>query len=62
MIPGMAPVTQYQLLESDVQNYKNFLLKNESYKPYKYYINSLIILFIDEIYRLDFIHKKLACS
>ena len=30
-------ISYYQLLESDVQNYKNFLLKNESYKPYKYY-------------------------
>ena len=30
-------ISYYQLLESEVQSYKNFLLRDESYKPYKYY-------------------------
>ena len=30
-------MSYYQLLESEVQNYKNFILTGETYKPYKYY-------------------------
>ena len=30
-------ISYYQLLEREVQSYKNFLLRGESYKPYKYY-------------------------
>lgn len=30
-------ISYYQLLEREVQSYKNFLLRDESYKPYKYY-------------------------
>ena len=30
-------MSYYQLLESEVQNYKNFLLTGETYTPYKYY-------------------------
>ena len=30
-------VTYRQLMEKEVQSYKNFLLKSEKYRPYKYY-------------------------
>lgn len=30
-------ISYYQLLESEVQAYKKFLLGDEQYKPYKYY-------------------------